>query len=114
MDKEFFRQRLLVISQYQKNKIVRPKEQEYYMAYVNKLYTIMLSQPSANDLNDRDIDYFERKEGFLIKNRLFCNAKNMLHLAYRDVNDVVNSMKRWDGVQDLFDVEKFYGFKDEE
>jgi hypothetical protein len=117
MDRNFLEERMYVIGNYQKGRIKHQKDREYYLAYLNKItYKIMglacINYKNATDLLPQYIEDFLRRESRQVKNGLFTRPKEMLYLACRDANDVVNSMRRWDGVEDVYNVEKIYGFKD--
>jgi hypothetical protein len=117
MNHNFLAERMKVISEYQRSKISTKKDGDYYIAYINKLTSKLVVQACTidEDILAHLLDYitnFERFEYPKIRNGIFHKPKDAFRLACQDARDVVNSMRRWEGVQDVYDVYKIYGLKD--
>lgn len=103
MDRDFFSKRLFSIAFYQYQYIPFKIERLYYFKYIRKLryHLITLGYDGKNDV-DKALSYihaFEDRESRRIKNGFICKPKKALHLACSDAKDVVESMRRYEGIE---------------
>src|SRR5580700_4195500 len=99
MDTFFFLKRLFVIAQYRHAHILFKKEQKYYQRYLMKL-AYHIETLGTTDI-DKALEYsneFEYKQRLRIKNGFFIKPRKALGLACEDVRDVLQGMKRWEGI----------------
>ena len=100
MDPLFLSKYLLTVAQYRYRNILSKKEKRYYYRYAMKLsyhlqYLCDSKVASALDyVND-----FETKQTNRIKDGLFVKPRKALYLACADARDVLEGMRRWDGVE---------------
>ncbi len=99
MDTFFLSQRLLTIARHRHKSIYFKKERLYYYRYMLKLsYNLeYLGNPEV----DKALAYvksFEFRQSKRIRNGFFYKPKRMLALACEDARDVLEGMRRWDGV----------------
>jgi hypothetical protein len=99
MDTSFFSQHLLTIARYRYPQLLFAKERLYYYLYVRKLNCHIISFGSRNVKENLEyVQDFEYKQSQRIKNGWLIKPKKMLALACRDTKDVLQSMKRFEGV----------------
>lgn len=119
MDKQFLVERMNVIRDHQIKTLDTQQNKVYYRCYFNKLVSKLIVSPyigwdSCTDILLTQADRFEIQEFKYTKNNFFSSSRNMLGLACRNVKDVISSMRRWEGVHDVYSVPKMYGFEDDQ
>lgn len=99
MDMQFFLKYVDSIAKYRKTQFSIKKEKVYYQKYIGKLKDRLVW------LNCNNIDnfifwvkVFRLNESSKIKNGLFVKPKNSLKLACGDVIEVLEAMRRFEGV----------------
>ena len=102
MDIQFFSKRLLVIAKYRHHGIWLRRERLYYFKYIRKLNNHLktLGYSGVEDIS-RAMNYirvFEKKEAKRVRNGFFSKPGRILELACADTIDVLNGMKRFEGV----------------
>lgn len=99
MDFAFFQSRLHVITRHRYTQLLVREERPYYYRYVMKLlYHIKYLKTKEIDEAVAYVNEFEDKQANRIKNGFFVKPKNMVELACKDVRDVLQAMKRWEGM----------------
>jgi hypothetical protein len=100
MNTTFFLQRLLTIAQYRHSRILLKKERRYYQRYVMKL-SYHIEHLYGKNITEaiQYVEEFESRQGSRVKNGFFTKPRKALSLACADVKDVLESMKRWDGIE---------------
>jgi hypothetical protein len=105
VDLEFFSNRLHTIASYQYGYIGLKSEQKYYFRYVKKLrYKLLtLGYNGISEVNRalNLIKSFEEKEQYRVKNGLLCKPRKALEQACEDCRDVMESMRRYEGVESV-------------
>lgn len=99
MDTFFLSQRLLTIARHRYQSIWLKKERQYYYRYMLKLsYNLeYLGAKTAVEALEY-LNKFENNQSKRVKNGVMIKPKKMLELACKDARDVLQGMKRWDGV----------------
>ena len=102
MDIQFFSKRLLVIARYRHQGLWLRREKLYYFKYIRKLNNHLktLGYSGAEDITKamNYIRVFEKKESKRVRNGFFSKPSRILGLACADTRDVLNGMKRFEGV----------------
>lgn len=99
MDTSFLSQRLLTIARYRHSHILLKKERLYYYRYMLKL-SYNLEYLGAKDVNEAlgYVQKFRDTQGRRIRDGFFIKPRKALFLACVDAQDVLQSMKRYEGV----------------
>jgi hypothetical protein len=109
MDCEFLNKRLNVITQRQCSVMSSKKAKEYYLAYAKKLSDKLRNTNRNTEQLLGYIDTFKRVEllrmGFHLD--IFITRELLLETVCQDFKDVVKSMRRWDGIENLDYAERY-------
>lgn len=99
MDASFFSKSLLTIAQYRHQNILLKKERSYYYRYIMKLsYNIKFLDSKDIAKAIEYVEEFKYKQAKRIRDGFFTKPKKALFLACEDTKDVLEGMRRWDGV----------------
>jgi hypothetical protein len=104
MDKKFLAERMKVISEYRKKRIARPKEKEHYSKCIELIVSnVFIQSGDYASSVETEVNFFEQAANNTgKKNGLLNKYADMRRLACQDARDVVRSMERWEGVQDIW------------
>lgn len=99
MDTFFLSQRLLTIARYRHSFILFKKERLYYYRYMIKL-SYNLEYLGAKNIEEalRFVKKFRAGQAKRIRDGFFIKPRKALFLACMDAEDVLQSMKRYEGV----------------
>jgi len=99
MDTKFFSRHLLTIAKHNHKYIPFRKERLYYYRFIRKLnyHIIYFCSKNVTDMV-KYVNNFENKQTNRIGNGFLIKPKKALNLACEDVRDVLESMKRFEGV----------------
>lgn len=99
MDLILFQERLTTIAKHRYSQLLMKEERPYYFRYIMKLnYHIKYLQNKEIDKAMEYVNDFEDKQTKRIKDGMFVRPRNMVKLACKDARDVLQAMKRWEGL----------------